>query len=136
MNIKKVYKYAFLLAVANLTANAHAAIPETCFLSANDYKIYQTFGEAGSPGFDASKASLTMDDQEYMWQRQVSKYGPPKKKPVSISVKQTQASSGATIYVDASPSVTPSGKATYRWGNGSTSNEYSTSGGILGATAT
>lgn len=116
-----------------VTMNAHAAYPEQCFQSDNDYKVYQKFGDNGSPGFDNSQVTADTSHKEYLWLRQAGTYGPPKKKVIDISVKQTQASSGATIYADASPSVTPSGQAVYRWGNGSTNPQYSASGGNPGS---
>lgn len=138
MDIRKVLlSTSYMLLLFQCMNSAYAALPEACFASKYDYDLYTRYGDEGAP--DPAPIDWYNSTVEQMgeYDKRVEDYhyGDPKLAAVKISVKQSQAASGAKIVADASGSTTPSGKKTYTWGSSnvvSTSAEYSRAGGSPG----
>ena len=97
----------------------HASLPEACFKSSFDYRIYLMFGdEPVSPPGDKSKyktAIGSFDAYTYGMQLEANKHGTPQRREIIIKVKDSQSADYITI--DASESTTPSGKIQFAWGD-------------------
>ena len=90
----------------------NAGLPEACFESDLDYKIYQQYG-TGYPYAPESHLGVYVYNSKFNETMKMFKHGPARKKPISINTKEITANGKS--YMDASESTTPSGEKSYFW---------------------
>ena len=90
----------------------HAGLPEACFESGLDYKIYQKYGTK-HPQSPEKLGGMYVINNVFSENMEMYEHGPARKKPISISIKEITAN--GKPYMDASESTTPSGEKSYFW---------------------
>ncbi|OLS64153.1 hypothetical protein [Pseudomonas putida] len=134
MAIQKFTKFAFLVVLSGTSAYTHAAMPESCFQSKQDYDNYLKYGYDDDRLGRSEEEFRKLSPLEILALRESAERAIIQKKAISINVKQHQT--GNTLYADASGSTTPSGQMAFAWGSqyspSSTASEFSTPAGSPG----
>ncbi|MFD2645982.1 hypothetical protein [Pseudomonas japonica] len=115
-----------LLAIAQFSTSAHAALPEACFKSKHDYELYLKHSN--------NTQSVSHSDGEFYAGGAPEEDEVPQKKTITINVDHT--TSAGKIISNASRSSTPSGEKRFFWGTlsapSSRSAEYTSNAGTPG----